>query len=134
MEAHGQSERRECWLVRLDRPTFLYRQRDVGGEVPRERLRDLTEERRRIGYRRLRILLAREGLSANHKKLYPIYREEGRGYVADAAASGRLAQDDQWCCRAVQTSAGAWISSGLCTRTDAAYACCAWSITSHVKR
>ncbi len=77
MEAHGLSERRTCRLARLDRSTFQYRKRDAGDERLRERLRDLAGERRRFGYRRLGILLAREGLSANQKKLYRIYREEG---------------------------------------------------------
>lgn len=77
MEAHGLSERRACRLARLVRSTFQYRKRDAGDERLRERLRDLAGERRRFGYRRLGILLAREGLSANHKKLYRIYREEG---------------------------------------------------------
>ena len=77
MEAHGLSERRACRLTRLDRSTFQYRKRDAGDERLRARLRDLAGERRRFGYRRLGILLAREGLNANHKKLYRIYREEG---------------------------------------------------------
>jgi putative transposase len=37
----------------------------------------LANERRRFGYRRLGILLAREGFEVNHKKLFRIYREEG---------------------------------------------------------
>ena len=43
----------------------------------RQRLRDLAGERRRFGYRRLGILLAREGMVMNHKKLLRLYREEG---------------------------------------------------------
>ena len=43
----------------------------------RERLRELAGERRRFGYRRLGVLLAREGIQMNHKKLYRLYREEG---------------------------------------------------------
>lgn len=42
----------------------------------RERLRELAGERRRFGYRRLGILLAREGMSMNRKKLFRLYREE----------------------------------------------------------
>jgi putative transposase len=42
----------------------------------RERLRRLAAERRRFGYRRLHILLRREGIELNHKKLFRIYREE----------------------------------------------------------
>jgi len=42
----------------------------------RQRLRELASERRRFGYRRLHILLRREGIEANWKKVYRIYREE----------------------------------------------------------
>jgi putative transposase len=42
----------------------------------RQRLRELAAERRRFGYRRLGYLLAREGMTPNHKKLLRIYREE----------------------------------------------------------
>lgn len=50
--------------------------REGGDEPLRKRLRELAGERRRFGYRRLSILLAREGLGANHKKLYRLYTEE----------------------------------------------------------
>lgn len=42
----------------------------------RSRLREIAAERRRFGYRRLGIMLAREGLVMNHKKLLRLYREE----------------------------------------------------------
>ena len=42
----------------------------------RQRLRELAAERCRFGYRRLGYLLAREGMTPNHKKLLRIYREE----------------------------------------------------------
>lgn len=77
MEVHGLSERRACRLADLDRSTFQYEKCDGGDEKLRQRLRELAGERRRFGYRRLGILLDREGLSANHKKIYRIYAEEG---------------------------------------------------------
>ena len=43
----------------------------------RSRLKDLSSQRRRFGYRRLHVLLKREGWHMNRKKLYRIYREEG---------------------------------------------------------
>ena len=77
MEVHGLSERRACRLADLDRSTFQYEKRDGGDEKLRQRLRELAGERRRFGYGRLGVLLGREGLSANHKKVYRIYAEEG---------------------------------------------------------
>jgi putative transposase len=43
----------------------------------RTRLKALSRERRRFGYRRLHVMLAREGWYVNHKDLRRIYREEG---------------------------------------------------------
>lgn len=73
----GLSERRSCWLVGLERKTFRYRSRRPGREDLRSRLRALAEERIRWGYRRLHVLLRREGIQANHKAVYRLYREEG---------------------------------------------------------
>lgn len=57
----------------------------------RQRLRKLAGERRRFGCRRVGDLLAREGLTPNHKKLLRIYREEGLRVRRRGAASGRWA-------------------------------------------
>ena len=51
------------------------RQRDDG--ALRERLRTLAAARPRCGDRRLHILLGREGVHANWKRVYRVYREEG---------------------------------------------------------
>jgi putative transposase len=77
MDRHGLSERRACRLAGLDRSTFQYCKKSQSDEALRKRLRKLADERRRFGYRRLGILLAREGFEVNHKKLFRIYREEG---------------------------------------------------------
>jgi putative transposase len=75
-DAHGISERRACALLGADRSTVRYRSRRPVDEALRARLRSLAAERRRFGYRRLGLLLAREGLRPNHKKLRRLYREE----------------------------------------------------------
>ena len=72
----GYSQRRACSLVGLDRKTYRYASRLPADEALRERLRELASERRRFGYRRLHILLRREGIEVNHKKLYRLYKEE----------------------------------------------------------
>ena len=40
-------------------------------------MREIAAERRRFGYRRIGLLLEREGVIMNHKKLRRLYREEG---------------------------------------------------------
>ena len=75
-EHHGLSERRACSLVGVSRRVIRY-QSTRGDDAPlRARLRELAAQRRRFGYRRLGYLLAREGMTPNHKKLRRIYREE----------------------------------------------------------
>jgi putative transposase len=76
MEHHGLSQRRACRLVGIDHSTLRYQSRRADETGLRKRLRELALERRRFGYRRLGWLLAREGHSMNHKKLYRLYREE----------------------------------------------------------
>jgi putative transposase len=76
MERHGLSQRRACRLVGMDRSTLRYRCNRVDDSTVRQRLRELAAERRRFGYRRLGWMLAREGHTMNHKKLYRLYREE----------------------------------------------------------
>ena len=70
------SERRACGLVGLARTTL---RRVVVEESAttslRARIIDLAYARRRFGYRRIHDLLRREGLRANHKKVYRLYRE-----------------------------------------------------------
>ena len=70
------SERRACGLVGLARTTL----RRVVVEAPettalKVRIIDLAHARRRFGYRRIHDLLRREGVQANHKKVYRLYRE-----------------------------------------------------------
>jgi putative transposase len=72
------SERHACRLLGLGRSTYRYRARKVARDrVLRARLKELAAERMRFGYRRLTALLVREGIAANHKRVYRLYREEG---------------------------------------------------------
>jgi len=70
------SERRACRMIGCVRMTVRYRSRRAADTELRERLRALAHERRRFGYRRLHVLLRREGFIVNHKRLFRIYREE----------------------------------------------------------
>src|SRR6059058_3298625 len=70
------SERRACSALGADRASMRYRGHRPDDEAARMRLRELASVRRRFGYRRLHIMLRREGIVLNHKKLYRLYREE----------------------------------------------------------
>ena len=52
------------------------------------RIVELAHVRRRFGYRRLHILLAREGFRLNHKRLFRIYREERLPRASQRAQAG----------------------------------------------
>ena len=73
----GLSQRRACRLVGAGRSTVRYRSRPREDSVVRRRLRELAAARPRFGYRRLHILLRRDGITVNHKRIERLYREEG---------------------------------------------------------
>ncbi len=76
IEAKGYSQRRACGLVGIDPRVYRYLSIRSDDANLRQRLKELASERRRFGYRRLHILLKREGIEAKWKKVYRIYREE----------------------------------------------------------
>ena len=73
----GMSERRACLLVAADRKMVRYRSRRPPDVELRTRLRDLANQRRRFGYRRLFILLREQGEPSGINRIYRLYREEG---------------------------------------------------------
>jgi len=75
--AMGLSERRACRIAGADRTMIRYRSRRPADSELRARLRELANERRRFGYRRLFILLRREGEPSGINRIYRLYREEG---------------------------------------------------------
>jgi len=72
----GYSQRRACGLVGLHPKTYRYASKRSGDEHLRKQLRDLASQRRRFGYRRLGLMLERQGIKLNRKRLYRLYKEE----------------------------------------------------------
>jgi len=70
------SQRRACGLVGLAPKTYRYVSKRPDDSWLRQRLKELASQRRRFGYRRLHLMLRREGIMLNWKKLYRLYREE----------------------------------------------------------
>jgi putative transposase len=73
----GLSERRACSIVDADRTMVRYRSCRPPDTALRARMRELANERRRFGYRRLFILLRREGEPSGLNRIRRLYREEG---------------------------------------------------------
>ena len=59
------------------RASHRYRSRRYPAVELRMRIKELAESRVRYGYRRLHVLLQREGWHVNHKRIYRLYSEEG---------------------------------------------------------
>jgi len=71
------SERRACTIAAADRSVMRYRAKRPDDAALRARLRELADQRRRFGYRRLHVLLRGEGWTMNRKKTQRLYGEEG---------------------------------------------------------
>ena len=81
-------------MLQASRANYYYKSRKDGQAVLRKRIREIAETRVRYGYRRIHVLLLREGWRINHKRTYGLYCEEGlqmrnKTPVEFAASSGQ---------------------------------------------
>lgn len=119
---HGVSQRRACDLLAVDRSSVRYCSIRPDDADVRKAMKEVAAERRRFGYRRIHIMLGRQGIRMNQKKLRRLYREEG---LQVRKRGGRK--------RALGTRpmiAGAWISSQTPSRMGAGSVSSPWSVTS----
>ncbi len=77
MDERGLGITRACGLVGISRSLYGYRSRRPACTELRDRICELAGEKRRYGYRRIHILLRREGWQVNRKRTYRLYREAG---------------------------------------------------------
>lgn len=66
-----------CFALWVSRSSFRYRSVAADDSALRLHIREITETRVHYGYRRVHILLRREGWRDNHKRIYRLYREQG---------------------------------------------------------
>ena len=71
------SIRRACRVLEMDTSTYHYRSRRPGQAGLEHRIKEIAATRVRYGYRRVHVLLRREGWPINQKKTRRIYRELG---------------------------------------------------------
>ncbi len=75
IERNEISQARACRLVSVD-PKTVRAVREPDNPDIRAKMREIAWQRRRFGYRRIGLMLEREGITMNHKKLRRIYGEE----------------------------------------------------------
>ena len=77
MDAYWVSERRACKVIEICRSSHRYCSQRKDDRALRMRIQEIAGIRVRYGYKRIHVLLRREGWRVNHKRVYRIYREEG---------------------------------------------------------
>jgi putative transposase len=77
MAAHQMGVTRACGLIGISRSLYGYQSKRPDDGPLKERLCELAAQKRRYGYRRLHVLLLREGIKVNRKRTYRVYREAG---------------------------------------------------------
>jgi putative transposase len=77
MHRYGASQRQVCALLRMSRSVYGYRSRARDVKPLVSRIKEIAATRVHYGYRRVHVLLRREGWRDNHKRVYRLYRMEG---------------------------------------------------------
>jgi putative transposase len=77
METRAATQRKACELAQIARSSYRYRRNEEKDHTLKEKLRRLGDEKPLYGYRRLGVLLRREGETVNHKRLFRLYRAAG---------------------------------------------------------
>jgi putative transposase len=73
---YGASCRRICHVFAFQRSVYYYQSRKDKQAVLRQKIKDIAYSRVHYGYRRIHIVLQREGWQINHKRVYRLYCEQ----------------------------------------------------------
>lgn len=112
------SIRRACLALPVDRSTYHYRSRRTGQAQLIERIKEIAATRVRYGYRRIQVLLRREGWRVNTKRVYRLYREMGlqlRNKTPKRRVKAKLREDRRSATHANETWAMDFVHDQLAT-------------------
>jgi putative transposase len=112
------SIRRACRALPVERSTYHYRSRRAGQAQLTERIKEIAATRVRYGYRRIHVLLRREGWRVNAKRVYRLYREMGlqiRHKTPKRRVKARLREDRRAATRSNETWAMDFVHDQLAT-------------------
>jgi putative transposase len=117
-EEWGVSIRRACHVFMVDTSTYHYRSRRTGQAGLEQRIKEICQTRVRYGYRRVHVLLRREGWSINQKKTRRVYRELGlqlRNKTPKRRVKAKLRDDRRAATRPNETWAMDFVHDQLAT-------------------
>jgi len=100
------SQRRACRVLQLDPTSYRYKSRRPAQATLESKIKEICQTRVRYGYRRVHVLLRREGWMINHKKSRRIYRELGlqlRSKTPKRRVKAKLRDDRKEATRAHET-------------------------------
>ena len=121
---YGASERQVCFALQISRSSFRYRSVAADDSALRLRIREITEARVHYGYRRVHVMLRREGWRDNHKRIYRLYREQGLSLRLKRPRRNKSAQRRHRSLRGcIRIMSGAWILSLTPYLTGVGYVC-----------
>ncbi len=112
------SIRRACRVLLFDTSSYHYKSRRPGQAVLEQRIKEICQTRVRYGYRRVHVLLCREGWRLNHKKTYRLYREMGlqlRNKTPKRRVKAKLREDRKVATRPNETWAMDFVHDQLAT-------------------
>ena len=101
---YGVSQRRACGVGQLNRGTYRYRSHKNPWTALRMRIREIAQARVRYGYRKIRVLLNREGWGVGKSRMQRLYREEGLGLKRRPKRRRRAAEHPRERVRATATN------------------------------
>ncbi len=112
------SIRRACSALRVDRSLYVYKSKRGGQADLKQRIRDICEARVRYGYRRVHVLLRRDGWAVNPKRIYRLYKEMGlqlRNKIPKRRVKAKLREDRTNAIRVNETWAMDFVHDQLAT-------------------
>ena len=112
------SIRRACSALRIDRSLYVYKSKRGGQADLKQRIRDICETRVRYGYRRVHVLLRRDGWAVNPKRIYRLYKEMGlqlRNKIPKRRVKAKLREERTNAIRVNETLAMDFVHDQLAT-------------------
>jgi putative transposase len=110
--------RRACATLRVERSLYVYKSKRGSQAALKQRIKEICQTRVRFGYRRVHILLRREGWAVNPKRIYRLYKEMGlqlRNKTPKRRVQAKLREDRKPAVRINETWAMDFVHDQLAT-------------------